>query len=379
VKLYGKALFVLFFIANHVLELEEYFTVTVARDMGIEGAFTAIATDASGIWYNPAGLALTDQADVTVEYGDVVTARHVPTFNSDGVGDFLETDKILKYAGIRNNGFSAAYFKPYDFFTDAVDTGNPIKVHTTYEEFMLGYGHAVTPQISLGGSFSYAKQTAECFSAGCAGDASDGSGVGFSLGGMGNWNADDIHYSLGGNYRSSITTDTELEVNNGANVLTDLPGRPQSLSISGATNFPLYQGENAVFLIVAVQYDHLKYDDVIYRYFYFSTLRTVVVNLNESRFSLGSELQLASGSGWDLFVRAGLSATYIDGENSVGSNAEKPYPDEIRSQTTGLGFSWHNVVVDLGVERRNVIASGFYSDTKDEDETLMSLSLSKVF
>jgi hypothetical protein len=379
VKLYGKALFVLFFIANPVLALEEYFTVPGARAMGMAGAFSAIATDASGIWYNPAGLALTDQADVTVEYGDVVTAKHTPTFNNSGVGDFLETDKTLKYAGIRNNGFSAAYFKPYDFFTDAVDAGNPIKVHTTYEEFMLGYGHSVTPQISLGGSVSYAKQTAECFTTGCSGDASDGSGVGFSLGGMGNWNVNNIHYSLGVNYRSSITTDTELVVNNGANVLTDLPGRPQSLSISAATNFPLYQGENAVFLIIAAQYDHLKYDDIIYRYFYFSTMRTAVVNLNESRYSLGSELQLASGNGWDLFVRAGLSATYIEGENSVGSNTEKPYPDEIRSQTTGLGFSWNDIVVDLGVERRNVIASGFFSDTKDESETLMSLSLSRVF
>jgi hypothetical protein len=80
---------------------------TRARAMG--GAFTAIASDSSAIWYNPAGLALQGK-DIIVEYSSAVEMnKDTGRFDDSNESYFLAS----KWAKGDGSGFGLAFYQPY--------------------------------------------------------------------------------------------------------------------------------------------------------------------------------------------------------------------------------------------------------------------------
>lgn len=109
---------------------------TRARAMGM--AFTAIADDASAIWYNPAGIAIGGEGHL-----DFIAE------GSEAIDDRLDTETtpfVAFKAVAGKGGFSLSYFKPYVFGHTAVDTADSWEEPEIIDDMEI---------LSIGGAYTF--------------------------------------------------------------------------------------------------------------------------------------------------------------------------------------------------------------------------------
>ena len=113
-----------------------------ARALGMGGAFVAVADDANALYYNPAGLALIEDHDVTSMYSALF-----------GAGNYFG-------AGYAQKNIGAAVFGLLSTATGTDEYGNPTE-EFGYREGTLagGYAHAFGP-FALGGAVKLYAQDA---------------------------------------------------------------------------------------------------------------------------------------------------------------------------------------------------------------------------
>ncbi len=114
-----------------------------ARALGMGGAFAAVADDANAIYYNPAGLALIEQHDVTSMYSTLL-----------GAGNYFG-------AGYAQKNIGAAVFGLMSTVPGADDYGNPTREFGYREGALVGgYAHAFGP-LALGAAIKLYTQDVE--------------------------------------------------------------------------------------------------------------------------------------------------------------------------------------------------------------------------
>ncbi|OGC77981.1 MAG: hypothetical protein A2Z27_01605 [candidate division Zixibacteria bacterium RBG_16_50_21] len=131
-----------------------------AKAAGFGEAFVAIADDATGAFWNAAGLAHLNQSQVTFMHNEWL---------SDVRYEYLSYAAPYQDKGtfaISMSYLSLGKFEGYDL------SGNPTNDFSAYDwSGVLAYGHRVTPQLSLGASVKYFQETIEGVKAGAfAGD-----------------------------------------------------------------------------------------------------------------------------------------------------------------------------------------------------------------
>lgn len=117
-----------------------------ARAVGLGGAYTALATDASALFYNPAGLGLIKAHEVTFmhnQYMEGLTQEHVSLATRQGWGVNLT---YLNLGGISRTRL------------DAPDGGIG-SVGLTDMALGGGYGHALNESISVGAGAKFMRET----------------------------------------------------------------------------------------------------------------------------------------------------------------------------------------------------------------------------
>jgi len=114
-----------------------------ARALGMGGAGIAIADDASTIYYNPAGLGLIQ--------GRAVTSLYT---NHHGAAGYLAAGYAQKNMGAGILRLDASGIDKTDEFADVIGTFGATELTA-----MAGYGRAVIPGLSVGGSVKYYSQT----------------------------------------------------------------------------------------------------------------------------------------------------------------------------------------------------------------------------
>lgn len=147
-----------------------------ARTAGIGGAFVATADDPTGVIWNPAGLSLLSQNQVSVEtsrlyestsinaFSFAVPGRRIPSFGitilSLGSGDFERTNELNESLGEFDNGEMAFLLSASKNLTRKFFVGANLKVaRQSIEDFHgsgvgadLGLLYQVTPALRLGAS-----------------------------------------------------------------------------------------------------------------------------------------------------------------------------------------------------------------------------------
>lgn len=113
-----------------------------ARAVGIGGAYTALATDANALLYNPAGLARLRSSEVTFmhnQYAQGVTQQYIGLGLKNGWG------AQFNYASLGD--------VPRTTISNPGGAGGRLNVSDT--SLGVGYGHALTPNLAVGGGFKY--------------------------------------------------------------------------------------------------------------------------------------------------------------------------------------------------------------------------------
>ena len=353
---------------QHVAALEEFYTAPGARAMAMGGAFTAVASDSSTVWYNPAGLGFlpSNAMDITADYGSVIVGEEAPSFNADGVYEPYKTDNELKYLGLSGKGFGIAYFRPYDFNTLAsTDGGQNVRVRTEYQELKFGFGFDMNENVALGGTLDMVMQDTDSNCNSC--EESDGeTAMGFTLGALGKWTLDEESHTVfqaGATYRS----DTDVDVVLGD--LEDLPNRPEVLSLGVALKRPFTLGGWSLHATGTVQRDDISYGKVLY----LGQSGSQPIAVDHARTAYGVEMQFITPANHNFFVRLGSYESEADG----GGSAFKPYSEGVEATTVGIGVMLENWVVDYAIENRTILKSDF-SNVGDQDERLFSFSISRV-
>jgi len=167
---------------------ESPFTVGLgARALGMGGAFSSLADDASGLYYNPAGLPLLESQEIS--------AMHMDLFEGT-IYDFAG----WVYPDIKLGGFGLAYMRLGT--DDIVRRRNYVADGTfdySYSQFLIGYGQRLQGGLSLGLGFKLVNQSLD--------DLSD-YGFGFDLGMMARFSK---HLSAGLAVRDMIPPELELD------------------------------------------------------------------------------------------------------------------------------------------------------------------------
>jgi len=126
-----------------------------AKATGLGEAFVAIADDATGAYWNSAGLANLNQSQVTFMHNEWL---------SDLRYEYLSYAAPYQDKGTFALSFSylsLGKFQGYDL------SGNPTADFSAYDlAAQLAYGHKLSPQFSLGGAFKYIQQKIESEKAG---------------------------------------------------------------------------------------------------------------------------------------------------------------------------------------------------------------------
>lgn len=119
-----------------------------AKAAGLGEAFVAIADDASGAYWNSAGLANLDQSQVTFMHNEWL---------SDLRYEYLSYAAPYQEKGTFALSFSylsMGKFEGYDFY------GNPTSDFSANDwSALLAYGHKVAPKLALGGALKYVHQS----------------------------------------------------------------------------------------------------------------------------------------------------------------------------------------------------------------------------
>lgn len=350
--------------------LEEFFTAPGTRAVSMGGAFAAVASDSSAIYYNPAGLGFMgkDSADFTIEIGDVVVSRDLQDIATQPTPvDRFDNESALKYAGFSKQGFGLAYFRPYDFYTNANADGKQYAVRTEYSEFKLGFGGKFSEGLAIGGTLDMVSQTTESNCRSCYESEAE-SGLGFTIGALtratfGENNTGKLQFAAV--YRS------EAEVDVVFGDFTDLPARPAQKTLGASITIPpLTLGDWSLITTLSVQKDEMEYGDV-----YYIGAPQAPLAVNHERTSRGAEFQLV-GNDIHLFFRVGSYESEADGPSLAAG--WKPYNAGVEGTTIGGGILLGNWVIDYAVEKRTILDSGF-TDDQEEEQTLTSVSLSYVF
>lgn len=140
-----------------------------ARALGMGGAFTALADDATAISWNPAGLAQLDRPELSGVFKLEVLSQkmdpHKFTINganyhwNDGP---TQTHFVVNFAsGVvplkikeRNLTLALAYQQQLDFFFSEGDSAHPKKMTGGAYTFSPGLAYQITPQFSLGAAYN---------------------------------------------------------------------------------------------------------------------------------------------------------------------------------------------------------------------------------
>jgi hypothetical protein len=122
VKIFFVIVFFMFFIENQVVA-DPFISYPGTRARAMGGAFTAIAEDASAVWYNPAGVAGGSEIDFVFEWSQAISRKldvdienDIDTLKGNEVGE-LNNDKNKIFLGIswedQKWGGGFFYLSPY--------------------------------------------------------------------------------------------------------------------------------------------------------------------------------------------------------------------------------------------------------------------------
>lgn len=149
---------------------------TSARSLGLGGSFVATADDPLGVVWNPAGISMMDQNQLSFEtarlyeqtsmygFGFAVPGSWLPSFGlsviSLGSGDFQKTNELNDDLGTFKNSETAYMFTVARAFSPTLSVGTNVKiVQQAVEDFSgggVGFDAGVlwspVPGLSLGGS-----------------------------------------------------------------------------------------------------------------------------------------------------------------------------------------------------------------------------------
>lgn len=371
---------------SDVYASEEFYATPGSRAMAMGGAFAAFAADSSSIWYNPAGLGFQAQGttDFTIEYGDVITGKEELVENEPGDVEIYETDSEVKYLGFSTHGAGIAYFKPYNFFSNARTTdGDDYLVETTYQELKFGFGHALNDGFSIGATLDMIIREGTiidttCTAFFCADDTDlESTSFGATIGALYKTRLIEktmTDLQLSAVYRSGTFGEESYSIEE----FEVLPARPTSTGFGAALRGPLtfIPSEWAFYGTITAQYDLSEFDEIIYRG------SNEALEIEYTRTSFGLELQIISPSNHNFFVRAGMSETESDGDSiMLSGSAYNPYASGIETMSYGVGIILGNenqFVLDYAIEDREIL----HDDTTrilDQEESLHSLSLSVLF
>jgi hypothetical protein len=114
-----------------------------ARPTGLAGSFSAIADDASALYYNVGGLAFLNST-----YATVMHANWLPGLYPDMYYEYLGFSRSLKNQG--TIGFNVIYLTTGK--TEVIDgSGNPLGEYTTFDVSIAGsYGFKINPNLGAG-------------------------------------------------------------------------------------------------------------------------------------------------------------------------------------------------------------------------------------
>lgn len=119
-----------------------------AKAAGLGEAFVAIADDATGAYWNSAGLANLNQSQVTFMHNEWLSDIRYEYLS------YAAPYKDKGTFGVSLSYLSLGKFEGYDL------TGNPTADFSAYDwSALLAYGHKVTPQFSVGTGVKYLQQT----------------------------------------------------------------------------------------------------------------------------------------------------------------------------------------------------------------------------
>lgn len=117
-----------------------------ARAVGLGGAYTALATDSNALLYNPAGLARVRASEATFmhnQYALGVTQQYIGAALKSGFGF------QFNYATLGD--------VPRTTISNPAGTGSRINVSDS--SLGAGYGHALTPDLAIGGGIKYISES----------------------------------------------------------------------------------------------------------------------------------------------------------------------------------------------------------------------------
>lgn len=373
--------------SSQTFALEEFFATPGTRAMGMAGAYVAHASDSSAIWYNPAALDLTRNfSDATIDYGDFIKRKSEDEIDVDDEGyvDWFETETNIKYVAFSGSGFGVAFFQPYNFSSSVVEEdflGNQSlqQVNTTYQELKFAFATDLNEYVSVGAGFDLINQELDCPDCSSFGSESS-AGFGYSLGTIGRWTLNKgtpnpVTVKLGANYRSEAAMDDLVLLDFEQDVV---PSRPASLSYGASVGVPFMVGSLPVYIAGSLHLESVSYGET--QRSWYSNGQPVFdsFEFEEDRTAMGLEVSFLVNDELDLYVRMGSASTEVTDDGN-GAYDEEPYSTGTESSTLGFGARFNELVFDLAMESRTIEESDFYSDIEDEDEDLISMSVSFTF
>jgi len=343
---------------------------TRANAMG--GAYIAIANDTSSMFYNPAGIALIDGAEVMVEFGDIIRqdTSTLGSFYATHTGQPVIEEQELKFIGGVTNvevfgadiniGLSYApslytmpsqIFESFGNFDNAIES---IKFETEVEQLGIGLGTNLG-DLAIGVTIDYQNyvsrivysdvgrlsESGPCEAVEVCPNENDVlsefSGIGYTAGFLyrNDFGEDDLSsFSFGAVYRNyddaAETRDLETPDFNSLQLNFTSPVAPTSFGVGAAIEFPMGK---AFQLLLSAQYEKQDFGLVVDDYI--GTDGTNDVLERESvweRSSVGTELSWLADNGWQWFVRGG----YYISEDADYADTRQEYSD-ISSVTGGVG------------------------------------------